>query len=418
MEEKTCFVIMGFGEKTDYKTGQTFNLDKTYKNLIKPVFEGLGFICFRADEIPSSGVIDTAMYESILKADFVVADLSTLNPNAFYELGVRHALKKNTTILIAETGVKYPFDVQNIYIHPYEHLGKDIGVDEAKRFNKLLKEKVKALLDNPKVDSPVYTYIPNLNTPSFTQKEVEEIKEEIAEEKSSVADFLEIAENAKDNKNYKLSLKYLEKAKKIYPNSDFLNQRLALSTYKLKEPDEKTSLYNALDILTSELKLDTTTDPETLGLAGAIFKRLYWITNDSKYFKKSLWNYSRGFYIKQDYYTGINLSFLKFLKASESEDHFIAYSNFGQAKEICNRVEQICKTIIKSDSSVYRDDWVWIYLTLAEVAFSKGDLKAEKMYINLAKEESKGDFNITSYNEQNKKLDKAIKTFKTKYDIS
>ena len=53
-----------------------------------------GFDCVRADEIQHSGVIDVPMYERLLNADLVVADLSTLNVNAFFELGVRYALNQ------------------------------------------------------------------------------------------------------------------------------------------------------------------------------------------------------------------------------------------------------------------------------------------------------------------------------------
>lgn len=80
-KQKTCFVIMGFGIKTDFRTGRDIDLDKTYKNIIKPVFDKLGFLCFRADDIKHSGVIDYHMYDNIIKADFVLADISTLNPN-------------------------------------------------------------------------------------------------------------------------------------------------------------------------------------------------------------------------------------------------------------------------------------------------------------------------------------------------
>ena len=100
--KKTCFVIMGFGVKTDFRSGRKLNLDKTYEHIIKPVFEELDFHCFRADEIKHSGVIDKHMFEHIVKADFVIADISTLNPNSIYELGIRHAVKKHTTLIIAE----------------------------------------------------------------------------------------------------------------------------------------------------------------------------------------------------------------------------------------------------------------------------------------------------------------------------
>src|SRR5437588_8787639 len=99
--KQTCFVIMGFGEKTDLETGRKLDLDMTYHNVIKPAIEGLGLHCERADEVVHTGVIDVPMYQRLLQADLVVADLSTTNPNALYELGVRHALRPFTTIVIA-----------------------------------------------------------------------------------------------------------------------------------------------------------------------------------------------------------------------------------------------------------------------------------------------------------------------------
>jgi hypothetical protein len=58
------------------------------------------------------------MYEQLLKADVVVADLSTSNRNAFYELGVRHALRPYTMVVIAEEQMMKaaPFDVNHISI--------------------------------------------------------------------------------------------------------------------------------------------------------------------------------------------------------------------------------------------------------------------------------------------------------------
>ena len=90
---KTCFVVMGFGKKTDFETGRVLDLDMSYRNMIKPAVEAAGLKCVRADEIVHSGIIDVPMYEQLLNADVVVADLSTSNKNAFYELGVRHALR-------------------------------------------------------------------------------------------------------------------------------------------------------------------------------------------------------------------------------------------------------------------------------------------------------------------------------------
>ena len=80
---------MGFGQKTDLDTGRVLDLDKTYKNIIKPAVTAAGYQCVRADEIPHSGVIDVPKYEMLFGAELVVADLSTGNLNAVFQLGVR-----------------------------------------------------------------------------------------------------------------------------------------------------------------------------------------------------------------------------------------------------------------------------------------------------------------------------------------
>src|SRR3954468_11754278 len=164
----TCFVVMGFGKKTDFETGRTLDLDMSYQNMIKPAVEAAGLKCIRADEIVHSGQIDVPMYEQLLNADVVVADLSTSNKNAFYELGVRHALRPYTTVVIAEDGIKtFPFDVNHIAIRQYHHLGEDIGFEEVMRFRDVLTNAITTILNNqpPAKDSPVYTYLTNLTPP-------------------------------------------------------------------------------------------------------------------------------------------------------------------------------------------------------------------------------------------------------------
>ena len=58
-----------------------------------------------------SGIIDVDMYEMLLRADLVVADISTGNANAIYELGVRHALKPRSTIVMKENQGLLQFDL-------------------------------------------------------------------------------------------------------------------------------------------------------------------------------------------------------------------------------------------------------------------------------------------------------------------
>src|SRR6266567_3180206 len=172
-EKGTCFVVMGFGKKTDYETGRVLDLDHSYLNLIKPAAEAAGLKCIRADEIVHSGLIDLPMYELLLKADVVVADISTSNRNAVYELGVRHALRPYTTVIIAEEQMmKSPFfDLNHIVIRQYRHLGEDIGVSEAKRFTSELTDAIRQIMaieSASRWDSPVYKFIDRLTPPSIS----------------------------------------------------------------------------------------------------------------------------------------------------------------------------------------------------------------------------------------------------------
>jgi len=79
MANKTCFVSMGFGKKTDFATGRTLDLDKTYRTIIRPAVTGEGLDCIRADEIAHSGIIDLPMFEQLLAADLMISDLSMAN---------------------------------------------------------------------------------------------------------------------------------------------------------------------------------------------------------------------------------------------------------------------------------------------------------------------------------------------------
>src|SRR4029077_9502317 len=172
-ESGTCFVIMGFGKRNDFETGRVLDLDQSYHNLIKPAVEAAGLKCIRADEIVHSGMIDVPMYEQLLNADVVVADISTSNRNALYELGVRHALRPYTTVVIAEQEMmnRPTFDLSHIVIRQYRHLGEDIGVSEARRFTTSLAAAIQEIMATKtelRGDSPVYKFIEHLSPPSIS----------------------------------------------------------------------------------------------------------------------------------------------------------------------------------------------------------------------------------------------------------
>jgi hypothetical protein len=105
--QKTCFVIAPIGEDESETRKRS---DKVLKHVIRPVAKARGYEAIRADEISKPGLITTQVIERIANDDLVIADLSEWNPNVFYELAVRHALRKPLVQIIAK-GERIPFDV-------------------------------------------------------------------------------------------------------------------------------------------------------------------------------------------------------------------------------------------------------------------------------------------------------------------
>lgn len=99
------FVAMPYGRKQD------IDFDAVYAEYLKPALERAGFEVFRADEERRAGDIRTDMFQELLLADLVVVDLTLDNPNVWYELGVRHALRARGVLLVQSERPYQPFDI-------------------------------------------------------------------------------------------------------------------------------------------------------------------------------------------------------------------------------------------------------------------------------------------------------------------
>jgi hypothetical protein len=409
MPDKICFVVIGYGIKTDFRTGRQLDLDKTYQLLIKPVFDELGISCVRSCDIPHSGVIDLPMYTNILKADIVVADLSTLNANAIYELGVRHALRPNTTIVISEKQLPYPFDLNHILITQYDHMGSEIAGAEAQRFGAELKKLVTAVLDHPEVDSPVYTFLQQLVPPSFPDLKIESSQATPVSspapgtENIALSTLLSQAESLKNDKQFDEAIKKLRIAQQRDPNNPYITQRIALAIYKSKKPNAFDALENALKEL-QPLHPELTNDPETLGLCGAIYKRLYEETELEGYLTKARTFYERGFIIAKDYYNGINLAYLLLQAASMATTKEEKIAETFLAARIRQQVFAICQDKLNSLNFSEMSDRTWILLTLAEISFTNGNTDDEQKYLHIAQLQGAKPFELDSYADQKNKL--------------
>jgi len=169
-----AFVAMPFGTKE----GIDFN--RVYGDLIKPALSSAGFEVFRADEERRAGNIRTDMFQELLVADLVVADLSIDNPNVWYELGVRHALRARGVIQIQAKRDYLPFDVytdRSLRYHLSAEGVPDPAYLEADRnaVATFARETIESWYGR-KI-SPVYHLLPFLEEPNWKKLRVETAKE-------------------------------------------------------------------------------------------------------------------------------------------------------------------------------------------------------------------------------------------------
>jgi len=337
-----------------------------------------------------------------------------LNANALYELGVRHALRPYSTLVISEKELEYPFDINHTVIDSYKHLGDDIGVSEAKRFKKELRDKLKKILEQPNTDSPVYTYLSELSPPKLKRIKRETV---LLEGYPSISDLIKDAEQAKNRKDYQLAIEILNAALKYDENNHFILQRLALATYKSEKPNKMASYNKALVIL-KKLNPEQTTDPETLGLCGAIYKRMFELSKKKDHLKKALCYYERGFYVAQDYYNGINVAFLYDLMASTSTNKEKAICYSIHANEIREKVIKICDALIKNRNFSSRNDAEWIVQTIYQALIGNGKKNGTKKYLGMIKKYSEGDFDQDTFVEHVDKLFKFKDKIRKKFKIN
>ncbi|MFN8455676.1 MAG: SLATT domain-containing protein [Anaerolineae bacterium] len=162
-----AFVVMPFGRKQG-PDNRWIDFNAIYNELIKPALEEAGFESFRADEESVSGDILTDMFQELLLADLVIADLSIDNANVFYELGVRHALRKRGLVHIQSGRSYMPFDIFNVRTVPY-HTDKN-GRPDAEFLEKDRQAIVKIARETwasnqDRIHSPIFNLLDGLEEP-------------------------------------------------------------------------------------------------------------------------------------------------------------------------------------------------------------------------------------------------------------
>jgi tetratricopeptide (TPR) repeat protein len=168
---------MPFGTKPDGHGGSV-DFDAVYNELIAPAVEEARMQPLRADQELVGGIIHKPMFERLILADYAVADLTTANANVFYELGVRHAVRPYSTVLIGADVNRTPFDVAFDRVHAYT-LGEDGRPANAERDRAKLAEALRHSREAT-TDSPVFQLIEDLPTPQIDRLKTDTFREQAA----------------------------------------------------------------------------------------------------------------------------------------------------------------------------------------------------------------------------------------------
>ena len=386
-----CFVLMPFGKKKDEK-GNIIDFDKIYNDFIKPSIEQSGLDPIRADEEQTGGIIHKAMYERLMLCEYAVADLSLLNANVFYELGIRHAIRPYSTITLFESSSRLPFDVNFLRSLPYDR--KLDNLEELK--SQLTKKLSNAKSHNKDTDSPLFqlvegikpSNIEHIKTDIF-RKQVEYNKEiklklEILRKEKNLEGLISL-ENEINLKTvefgvlvdlflsyraveaFKNMISLVKKMPKPLQHSIMIQEQLGFALNRINKRDD------AINVLKEIIK-DHGNSSETLGILGRVYKDKYKEALECKdnfmaqgYLKKAIDTYLEGFESDfRDAYPGINAITLMDISGDERKDKLLPIVEYA----LKQKMKQSCD--------------YWDYATLLELSIiSENEEEANKVLFNV-----------------------------------
>jgi tetratricopeptide (TPR) repeat protein len=223
------------------------------------------------------------------------------------------------------------------------------------------------------------------------------------------------------------------------PDDPYITQRLALVTYKAKQdtPEKEIAALNEACALLWELDPTNSNDTETLGLWGAVHKRLWDKAKDEIALNKAIRSYERGFYLRNDYYNGINFAFLLNIRAAHAVElakssdavsqRAAAIADYVQAQRVRKEVISICEQWVKSNPAPsegataearkqYENSKYWVVASQAEAYLGMGNrqAEAEEAYTQ-AYASAPEDWMIESTKEQRAKLEPLLTDSPLKY---
>jgi tetratricopeptide (TPR) repeat protein len=391
MGGKRLFVAMPYGNRKaplDYEEPDKtclIDFDAVWEGILQPAVPP-GFETKRADELRQPGLIDRMYNEWLFEADIVLADLTFGNPNVYYELGIRQALSKKGTILVACKGSKLPFDVRNQYVINYDYF----AAPTLRAFQTELRQAI-GNASIQEMDSPVHVFLPGLvvgrylgETPpeirvqelnqrikdlerilrdQRTRDEEERLLDKVraataaprilslhhlisTREVKSVRLLEQLAISLRDIGHFDEALLTLDRALKIAPDDSELLRAIGF-VYRKKGPP----FYSQAETYMERALALNDQDSELHGMLGGLFRR----RGD---YERALSQYKRAHELQPD-----DLYPLVTVGAMCG-----GLGRVGEAKEWYRKLQGICEKLISQKSADH-----WTYLCLGESAVALGN---------------------------------------------
>lgn len=156
--QKVCFYITPIGSEDSVERKHS---DLFMSSLVQPALEELGLTVIRADQIGEPGMITTQVLEYLKRSRLAIADLSYLNPNVFYEVALRHALRLPVVQIIRKAD-RLPFDVNQSRTLVFDTSDIYSLVPKLQTYRAEIANQARKALDDPEsVGNPVSVFYPD-----------------------------------------------------------------------------------------------------------------------------------------------------------------------------------------------------------------------------------------------------------------
>jgi tetratricopeptide (TPR) repeat protein len=442
------FVVMPFGLK-EVKAAETpqngaptasvmvdFNL--VYDLLLAPALTLAGCMPFRADQELRAGDIRIDMFFELITADFVLADISILNANVFYELGVRHTARPRGVLSIHAGWSKLPFDIGPDRAFAYEgrlfepayraSLSDAEWKQQLDRAVTALATRLKAAIqaDEQGVDSPVYATLPGLEPLDWSRIESAKAqyfgllfddwkgRVEVAQRRGDAGDILTLADDAPSRYHYQKLLMLAARALIALDRNSaakhILEELLQLNPKSLEARSQYGLVQGCLgDIAGAEITLRNlaqqyVNDPEAQGILGRVYKDMWrqkWETHHTLPERRkaaaaasvSAVRAIKSYYAAQrrhldSYYNGINVLGLTRLlnHLREQTDYPVEKPGVADLPALTAvvRMAAQCAAGIDMPDSGSQEEVIWGTATLGELELLAGQEKKAMAYYQSA----------------------------------